>query len=86
MDETSVVYKLVGPILAKQDVVEATGNVDKRLEFLEKEISRTNTLIKDFEKKMEEKRNSIMKIQENFKKFMQSQQQNQPQMQQQVAN
>ena len=68
MGDEAVVYKLVGPILAKQDVEEAKGNVEKRLEFLEKEIARTSTLMKDFEKKMEEKRASVMKIQENFKK------------------
>ena len=31
------VYKLIGPMLAKQDVVEATGNVTKRLEFINAE-------------------------------------------------
>eukprot|EP00345_Euplotes_harpa_P016989 CAMPEP_0168343350 /NCGR_PEP_ID=MMETSP0213-20121227/16026_1 /TAXON_ID=151035 /ORGANISM="Euplotes harpa, Strain FSP1.4" /LENGTH=140 /DNA_ID=CAMNT_0008350599 /DNA_START=18 /DNA_END=440 /DNA_ORIENTATION=+ len=68
MDETAVVFKLVGPILAKQDVAEAKSNVEKRLEYLEKEIARVSTLMKDFEKKMEDKRLSIMKIQESYKK------------------
>ena len=31
------VYKLIGPMLAKQDVVEATSNVTKRLEFINAE-------------------------------------------------
>ncbi|CAI2384391.1 unnamed protein product [Moneuplotes crassus] len=75
LEEGAVIYKLVGPILSKQDTAEAKNNVDKRLEFLEKEINRTNTLLKDFEKKMEAKRVSIMKIQESFKaKMMQAQQ------------
>ena len=37
---------------------------------MEKEIARVSTLMKEFEKKMEEKRLSIMKIQESFKKAM----------------
>ena len=68
MEETAVVYKLVGPILAKQDVEEAKNNIEKRIEYLDKEMSRVNTLMKDFEKKMEEKRTSIMKIQQAFNK------------------
>ena len=35
---------------------------------MEKEIARVSALMKDFEKKMEEKRLSIMKIQESYKK------------------
>merc|ERR1712216_641544 len=34
------VYKLIGPMLAKQDVVEATSNVTKRLEFINAERTR----------------------------------------------
>lgn len=32
------VYKMVGPVLLKQDQAEAKGNVDKRLEFIEGEM------------------------------------------------
>jgi chaperonin cofactor prefoldin len=31
------VYKLIGPMLAKQDVLEATTNVTKRLEYINAE-------------------------------------------------
>lgn len=33
-------YKLIGPTLIKQDPVEATSNVNKRLEFINGELSR----------------------------------------------
>jgi chaperonin cofactor prefoldin len=37
LEEGANVYKLIGPMLAKQDVVEATSNVTKRLEFIKAE-------------------------------------------------
>ena len=42
LDETSeksgVVYKLVGPLLVRQDTYEAKANVAKRLEYIQKEM------------------------------------------------
>lgn len=32
------VYKLIGPVLVKQDQAEAKANVDKRLEFIKSEM------------------------------------------------
>lgn len=32
------VYKLIGPVLVKQDQVEAKSNVDKRIEFIKSEM------------------------------------------------
>lgn len=48
MDPDGSVYKLVGPILAKQDLNEAKGNVEKRIEFIGKEIERMDKLEGDF--------------------------------------
>jgi prefoldin beta subunit len=42
------IYKLVGPVLAKQDIAEAKSNVQKRIEFIEKEIQRMDKLEIDF--------------------------------------
>ena len=33
-----MVYKLVGPVLVKQDLEEAKQTVDKRLEYITKEV------------------------------------------------
>jgi chaperonin cofactor prefoldin len=39
LDDESKIYKLVGPVLLKQDKTEATMAVNGRLEFIEKEMS-----------------------------------------------
>lgn len=36
------VYKLIGPALVVQDMVEATSNVNKRLDYIKGEIDRLN--------------------------------------------
>lgn len=37
LDEDANVFKLIGPVLIKQDLVEAKSNVGKRLEFIQNE-------------------------------------------------
>ena len=59
MSADASVYKLVGPILAKQDVAESKTNVEKRIEYITKEIERMDKLEQDFQSKVEEKRNNI---------------------------
>lgn len=70
MEADATVYKLVGPILAKQDLNEAKTNVEKRIEFITKEIERMDKLEIDFQAKSEEKRKNIMKLQEDFRKII----------------
>jgi len=70
MEKDAAVYKLVGPILAKQDLNEAKSNVEKRIEFISKEIERMDKLETDFQAKAEDKRKNIMKLQEDFRKII----------------
>lgn len=70
MDADATVYKLVGPILAKQELAEAKGNVEKRIEFITKEIERMDKLETDFQAKVEEKKKNIIKHQEDFKRIV----------------
>ena len=56
MSEDASVFKLVGPVLAKQDVGEARVNVDKRVEYITKEIDRMDKLEIDFQAKVEQGR------------------------------
>lgn len=70
MDADAAVFKLVGPILAKQDISEAKNNVEKRIEFITKEIDRMDKLELDFQAKVEEKKKNIMKQQEDFKRIV----------------
>lgn len=38
VDESDVVYKLVGPMLVKEELAEAHNNVAKRVDFIGKEM------------------------------------------------
>ena len=69
MEASANVYKLVGPILAKQDVNEAKTNVQKRIEFIVKEIERMDKLEIDFQSKVDEKRKNIVKQQEDYRRI-----------------
>lgn len=40
MDDDAAVFKLIGPALIKQDLVEAKVNVGKRLEYIQGELTR----------------------------------------------
>jgi len=59
----SEVYKLIGPILIKQEPSEAKSNVSKRIEFIQNEIKRLDDLGADLEKKYEESRKKVIEIQ-----------------------
>ena len=66
-DDEAIVYKLVGPVLAKQDMEEARTNVKTRLDFITKEIDRMDTLEREFLGKVEDKRKNIIKLQTQFR-------------------
>ncbi|KAG8775169.1 hypothetical protein FRC12_001625 [Ceratobasidium sp. 428] len=59
----NTVFKLIGPVLVKQDQEEAKSNVNKRLEYIRGEISRVETQISDLTKKSEKSKNEIVTIQ-----------------------
>ncbi|GAA5929691.1 tubulin-binding prefolding complex subunit YKE2 [Sporobolomyces koalae] len=61
------VYKLIGPILMKQEQDEAKQNVEKRLEWIDGEIKRTETNLKSLEGKLEAKRLEIVHVQTQLK-------------------
>ncbi|KAI8996217.1 Prefoldin beta-like protein, partial [Trametes punicea] len=56
LTEENTVYKLVGPVLVKQDQAEAKQNVDTRLEFIKSEIKRVEGQLKDLGEKSEKKK------------------------------
>lgn len=57
------IYKLVGPVLLKQDKTEAALAVDGRLEFIDKEIKRVEKQIKDTQEKSDKLRTEIIQAQ-----------------------
>ncbi|KAI2624469.1 prefoldin subunit [Xylaria nigripes] len=57
------IYKLAGPILLKQDKVEAESTVKGRLEFIGKELERSEAQIKEIQEKQEKKKGEIIQAQ-----------------------
>ncbi|XP_037637023.1 prefoldin subunit 6 [Sebastes umbrosus] len=68
LDSTNTVYKLIGPVLVKQDLDEAKATVTKRLEYINGEIQRYETLLKDLEKKSEAHREVLSSLQQEYQR------------------
>ncbi|KAI4469616.1 prefoldin subunit 6 [Holotrichia oblita] len=64
--EDSAVYKSVGPILIKTDLVEAKQNVAKRMDYIGKEMKRIDDQILNIEKKQDGHREILQKLQHQF--------------------
>ncbi|EEC72825.1 hypothetical protein OsI_06548 [Oryza sativa Indica Group] len=64
-DEANV-YKLIGPVLVKQDLAEAKANVKKRIEYISAELKRMDRALKDLEEKQNSKKESIFKLQQKM--------------------
>lgn len=65
--DNATIYKLVGPVLAKQDFHEAQSSVSARLVYITKEIDRMDHLEKEFIGNVEDKKRNIGKIQNEFR-------------------
>ncbi|KAJ5888480.1 prefoldin subunit 6 [Penicillium taxi] len=63
LDDESNIYKLVGPVLLKQDKTEAVMAVNGRLEFIEKEIKRIEGDITEKQEQGEKKRAEVVQLQ-----------------------
>ncbi|CAG5131440.1 unnamed protein product [Candidula unifasciata] len=66
LEDGATVYKMVGPALIKQDLVEARQNVQKRIDYINGELKRHENVIKDLEKKADSHRESLGKLQHQF--------------------
>ena len=64
LEDDASVFKLVGPVLVKQDLQEARANVDKRIDYIKEELVRVDGQTKETEKKMEAQRNKVMAFQQ----------------------
>ncbi|CAG9818792.1 unnamed protein product [Phaedon cochleariae] len=60
------VFKSVGPVLIKTELVEAKVNVKKRMDYITKELKRVDDLIASLEKKQDAHRESLQKLQHQF--------------------
>ncbi|CAE7696818.1 YKE2 [Symbiodinium sp. CCMP2592] len=61
IEEDAVVYKLVGPVMVKQNVDDAKANVAKRLEYISGELDRSNKIIGEKEKELSDKQKQLIK-------------------------
>ena len=62
-EDNPKIYKLVGPVLVPVDFEEAKQNVNKRLEFIEQEIKKVESLIDGKQNELNEKATQIQQIQ-----------------------
>ncbi|KAL8420741.1 hypothetical protein RB594_003515 [Gaeumannomyces avenae] len=65
LKDDEAIYKLSGPILLKQEKVEADSTVKGRIEFITKEIARLEKQISDGQDKLEKKKGEIIQVQSN---------------------
>ncbi|KAL4779579.1 Prefoldin [Aspergillus varians] len=63
LDDDANIFKLIGPVLLKQDKTEALMSVNGRLEFIEKEIQRIEGQINENQEKSDKKRTEIVQYQ-----------------------
>ncbi len=72
LSNDSNIYKLVGPVLLKQDRDDAKRTVDGRLEFIGKEIKRVEGSIKELQEKSEKMRGELAALQQKIQIEQQS--------------
>ncbi|KAK2800583.1 hypothetical protein FQN51_005966 [Onygenales sp. PD_10] len=63
LEDDANIYKLVGPVLLKQDKKDAMMAVEGRLDFIDKEISRIEKQIADIQDQSEKKKIEIIQLQ-----------------------
>ena len=66
------VFKLIGPVLVKQDLDEAKGNVEKRINYISGELKRKDTQLADLDKKQDEAREKMQEVQMQMQKLRQA--------------
>mmetsp|Transcript_130620 Transcript_130620/g.406143 ORF Transcript_130620/g.406143 Transcript_130620/m.406143 type:complete len:125 (-) Transcript_130620:169-543(-) len=66
LEDGAVVYKLVGPVLVKQNVDDSKANVMKRLEYINGELDRSNKIIAGQEKDMQTKQQELIRMQQEL--------------------
>ncbi|XP_053735347.1 prefoldin subunit 6 [Synchiropus splendidus] len=68
VDSSNTVFKLIGPVLVKQDLEEAKATVAKRLEYISGEIQRYEATLKDLEEKSDKQREVLASLQQEYQK------------------
>merc|ERR1712170_32233 len=63
LGDDAVVYKLLGPVLVKQDKEEALTTVKSRSQYMESELKKCEKSLKDIQKKMEKEQSDLQDLQ-----------------------
>ncbi|XP_057947902.1 prefoldin subunit 6 isoform X2 [Malania oleifera] len=66
LNEDANVYKLIGPVLVKQDLAEANANVRKRIDYISAELKRLDATLQDLDEKQNSKKDMILKLQQRI--------------------
>nr|GMD87810.1 prefoldin subunit 6 [Ipomoea batatas] len=61
LNEEANVYKLIGPVLVKQDLAEARANVKKRIDYISAELKRLDATLQDLEEKQNSKKETFLR-------------------------
>ncbi|XP_034697129.1 prefoldin subunit 6 [Vitis riparia] len=64
--EDANVFKLIGPVLVKQDLAEANANVRKRIDYISAELKRLDATLQDLEEKQNSKKEAVFKLQQKI--------------------
>ncbi|KAL3081891.1 hypothetical protein niasHT_037069 [Heterodera trifolii] len=64
------VFKLIGPVLVKQNLEEAKQNVAKRIDYIRTEIERIESLLGDLEKNIEAQKESVERMRDTFRQTL----------------
>ena len=63
LEDEACVYKLIGPVLVKQELVEVKSNVSKRIEYIKNDMTRLEKNLKKKQDEIDGVRAQISKLQ-----------------------
>ncbi|PIN23439.1 Prefoldin subunit 6, KE2 family [Handroanthus impetiginosus] len=66
LNEDANVYKLIGPVLVKQDLAEANANVRKRIDYISAELKRLDSTLQHLEEKQNSRKEAILELQQRI--------------------
>jgi len=69
LEEDANVFKMIGPVLVKKDLVEAKHDVKSRLDYIKNEISRRDKLEEDLQSKIQKKTEGLVKRQQEMQQL-----------------
>ncbi|XP_028909470.1 prefoldin subunit 6 isoform X2 [Ornithorhynchus anatinus] len=68
LDASNAVYKLLGPVLVRQELGEARVTVGKRLDYITAEIKRYEAQLQTLEGQAERQRETLSRLQQDFQR------------------